>query len=155
VENREVELLRDEDQALATHTKGGKKRSHFQKENHIHKESHSPKRFTHYHKESHPPRRFQKYQKGQKREKKFSSYQCYHCDKLGQIDKNCHARKEEYKKRNNKRHHAHAVEDDEPPTKMTKEKIEDYVLFSALSGSVIPGEDTWLIDSGASKYMTG
>jgi hypothetical protein len=38
---------------------------------------------------------------------------------------------------------------------MTKENIEDYVLFSALSGSVIPGEDTWLIDSGASKHMIG
>ena len=29
------------------------------------------------------------------------------------------------------------------------------MLFSALSGSVTPGEDTWLIDSGASKHMTG
>jgi hypothetical protein len=65
------------------------------------------------------------------------------------------AKREEYKKRNNKRHHAHVVEDDEPPTKMIKEKIEEYVLFFALSGSVTPGEDTWLIDSGASKHMTG
>jgi hypothetical protein len=47
------------------------------------------------------------------------------------------------------------VEDDEPPTKMIKEKNEDYVLFSALSRSVSPGEDTLLIDSGASKHMTG
>jgi hypothetical protein len=38
---------------------------------------------------------------------------------------------------------------------MIKEKIEDYVLFSALSGSVTLGEDTWLIDSGAFKHMTG
>jgi hypothetical protein len=38
---------------------------------------------------------------------------------------------------------------------MTKEKIEDYVLFFALLGSVILGEDTWIIDSGASKHMTG
>jgi hypothetical protein len=38
---------------------------------------------------------------------------------------------------------------------MIKEQIEDYVLMSALSGSVSPGEDTWLIDSGASKHMTG
>ena len=29
------------------------------------------------------------------------------------------------------------------------------MLFFALSGSVTPGEDTWLIDSGASKHMTG
>jgi hypothetical protein len=74
---------------------------------------------------------------------------------MGHIAKNCPARREEYKKRNNKRHHAHAVEDDEPPMKMIKEKIENYVLFSSLSGSVSPGEDTWLIDSGASKHMTG
>jgi hypothetical protein len=67
VANREAILLRDEDQALDAHAKGGKKRSHFQKETHLHKESHSPKRFTHFHKESHPPRRFQKYQKGQRR----------------------------------------------------------------------------------------
>jgi hypothetical protein len=39
--------------------------------------------------------------------------------------------------------------------KMIKERIEDYVLISALSGSVSSGEDTWLIDSGVSKHMTG
>jgi hypothetical protein len=74
---------------------------------------------------------------------------------MGHIAKNCPARREEYKKRNNKRHHVHAVEDDEPPTKLTKEEIEDYVLFFALSRSVTPRKDTWLIDSGASKHMKG
>jgi hypothetical protein len=74
---------------------------------------------------------------------------------MGHIAKNCPASREEYKKRNNKRHHAHATEDDEPPKKLTKEEIEDYVLFSTLSRSVTPGEDTWLIDSGASKHMKG
>ena len=29
------------------------------------------------------------------------------------------------------------------------------MLFFALSKSVTPGEDTWLIDSGASKNMAG
>jgi hypothetical protein len=38
---------------------------------------------------------------------------------------------------------------------MLREQIKDYVLISALSGSVTPGEDTWLIDSGASKNMIG
>jgi hypothetical protein len=71
------------------------------------------------------------------------------------ITKNCPVRREEYKKRNNKRHHSHAVEDDEPPTKMIKENIEDYVLLSSLLGSVSPGEDSWLIDSGSSKHMIG
>jgi hypothetical protein len=74
---------------------------------------------------------------------------------MGHIAKNCPSRREEYKKRNKKRLHAHAVEDDEPPTKMIKENIEDYVLFSSLSGSMSPREDTWLIDCGVSKNMTG
>jgi hypothetical protein len=39
VANREVVLLREDDQALASHAKGGKKKSHFQKETHFHKES--------------------------------------------------------------------------------------------------------------------
>jgi hypothetical protein len=38
---------------------------------------------------------------------------------------------------------------------MLREQTKDNVLISALSGSVTPGEDTWLIDSGASKHMTG
>jgi hypothetical protein len=38
---------------------------------------------------------------------------------------------------------------------MMREEIKDHVLISSLSGSVTPGEDTWLIDSGASKHMTG
>jgi hypothetical protein len=147
VTNREALLSRDEDQALATHTKGGRKKSYFQKE--THKESHPQNKFIH--KES-QPKRFQK--KGQRKERDFSSCQCYHCDKMGHIVRHCPARREEYK-RKNKRHHVHAVEDEEPPAKMIRERIEDYVLISALSGSVSPGEDTWLIDSGASKHMTG
>jgi hypothetical protein len=119
VANQEVILLRDEDQALDSHAKGREKKSHFQKETRIHKESHSPKRF-------------QKYHKGQRKGKYFSSYQCYHCDKMGHIAKNCPAGREEYKRRNNKRHHAHATVDDMPPKKLTKEEIEDYVLFSTL-----------------------
>ena len=51
--------------------------------------------------------------------------------------------------------HAHVVEDEEPPTKMIREQIKDHVLMSSLSGYVTPGEDTWLIDNGASKHMTG
>jgi hypothetical protein len=74
---------------------------------------------------------------------------------MGHIANNFLARREEYKKRNNKIHHSHAVEEDDPPTKMIKENIEDYVLFSALSRSVSPGENNWLIDSGDSKNMTG
>jgi hypothetical protein len=37
VANIEAILLRDEDQALVSHDKGGNKKSHFQKEIHFHK----------------------------------------------------------------------------------------------------------------------
>ena len=55
---------------------------------------------------------------------------------MGHITKNCPAIIEEYNKRNNKRYHAHAVEDDEPPTKMIKEKIEDCLILCPLRISV-------------------
>jgi hypothetical protein len=45
---------------------------------------------------------------------------------MGHIAKNFPATREEYKKRN-RRQHAHTIEDEEPPTKMIKEQIEDYV----------------------------
>jgi hypothetical protein len=92
VANREALLSRDEDQALATHTKGGRKKSYFQKD--THKESHPQNKFIH--KES-QLRRFQK--KGQRKERDFSSYQCYHCDKMEHIVRHCPARREEYKKK--------------------------------------------------------
>jgi hypothetical protein len=50
VANQEAVLLRDEYQALASHAKVGNKMSHFKKETHLYKESHSPKRFTHFNK---------------------------------------------------------------------------------------------------------
>jgi hypothetical protein len=58
VANREALLARDDDQALATHTKEGRKKPYFQKE--THKEPQKSNKLNH--KESHP-RRFQK--KGQ------------------------------------------------------------------------------------------
>jgi hypothetical protein len=147
VANREVLLARDDDQALATHTKGGRKKPYFQKE--THKEPQQSNKLNH--KESHS-RRFQK--KGQRKERDYSYVQCYHCDKMGHIAKFCPARREKYK-RKHKRHHAHVFEDEEPPTKMIREQIKDHVLISALSRSVTPREDTWLIDSSASKHMMG
>jgi hypothetical protein len=147
VVNREALLETDDDQALATHTKGGRKKPYFQKE--THKEPQQSNKFNH--KESHP-RKFQK--KGQRKERDYSSVQCYHCDNMGYIVKFCPTRREEYQ-RKHKRIHAHVVEDEEPPAKMIREQIKDRVLISALSGSVTPREDTWLIDSGASKHMTG
>jgi hypothetical protein len=85
VVNREALLERDDDQALATHTNGGRKKPYFQKD--THKEHQPSKKFNH--KESHP-RRFQK--KGQRKERDYSYVQCYHSDKMGHITKFCPAR---------------------------------------------------------------
>ena len=53
----------------------------------------------------------------------------------------------------------HVAEDsdqeDEEKAKKDEDSSEEYVLLSALTRSVLPGNDTWLVDSGASKHMTG
>jgi hypothetical protein len=143
VANHEALLARDDDQALATHTKRGRKKPYFKRETHR-----EPQPSNKLNNQESYPRNFQK--KGQRKGRNLSSIQCYHCDKMGHKVNSCPVRREEYR-RKHKRQHAHIVEDEEPPMKM----IKDHVLISALSGSVSPREDTWLIDSGASKHMTG
>ena len=148
VANREA-LLKEDDQALSTYIKRRRNQPIFKKGNH---------------KEHQPPRRFQR-SKESLSNKDYSGFQCFVCDKIGHISRNCPMKKQEYKQRinNNKRHHAHLAEDeneeeeDEGPSRKQarEEDAEEHVLFSALSGSVTPGEDTWLIDGGASKHMTG
>ena len=61
---------------------------------------------------------------------------------------------------NKKIHHAHLAEDEDEEERnrmiLTKEEyVDEYVLFSALSGSETSGEGTWIIGSGASKHITG
>jgi hypothetical protein len=120
---------------------GGRKKPYFKRESH--REPQPSNKFNN--QESHS-RNFQKKGQGQD----LSSIQCYHCEKMGHKANNCPVIREKYK-RKHKRQHAHIVEDEEPPMKM----IKDHVLISALLGSVSPREDTWLIDSGASKHTTG
>ena len=146
VANREA-LLKEYDQALATHTKRRRGRSNFKRINF---------------KESQPPRKIQRIIE-LPLSRDYFGFQCFHCNKIGHIARNCPMKRQEYRKRinNNKRHHAHRAEDeyeeDEeegPQTRQAREEdAEEYVLFSALSGSITPREDTWLIDSGASKNM--
>ena len=63
----------------------------------------------------------------------------------------------EAKQRMKKKHHAHVAKDDELVRK--KERREDsddeYVCIATLTRSINYGNDTWLIDSGATKHMTG
>ena len=98
MENREA-LLKEDDQSLATHTKRRRSQPKFKKGNH---------------RESQPPRKFQK-TKESLSNKDYSSFQCFHCDKIGHIARNCPLKRQEYKKRNynKKRHHAHLAEDED------------------------------------------
>ena len=70
VANREA-LLKEDDQALATHTKRRRSRPNFKKGNH---------------KESQPPRRFQRTRESLPK-RDYSSVQCFHCDKVGHVAK--------------------------------------------------------------------
>ena len=85
IANKEA-LLREDDQSLATHTKG-RKQSNFKKGNH------KPCK-----------------NKFQNKNKDYPKYQCYNCHKIGHLAKKCPSPK---KKNNNKRHHAHLVEDED------------------------------------------
>ena len=97
VENREA-LLKEDYQALATHTKRRRSQSNFKRRNF---------------KESQPPRRIQRRRENHP-EKDYSGFQCFHCDKIGHIARNCPIKKKECKKRinNNKRYHAHLGKDE-------------------------------------------
>ena len=57
-----------------------------------------------------------------------------------------------------RRFQAHAAEDSdqevEEEAKKDEYSNEEYVLISTLTGSFSPGNDTWIIDSGASNHMT-
>ena len=96
VANREA-LLKEDDQALATHTKKRRRNQPiFKKGNH---------------KQHLPPRRFQRSRESLAN-KDYSGFQCFHCDKIGHIARNCPMKKQEYKKRinNNKIYHSHLAE---------------------------------------------
>ena len=58
-----------------------------------------------------------------------------------------------------RRFQAHAAKDSdqevEEEAKKYEESGEEYVLIYALTRTVSPINDTWLVDSGASKHMTG
>ena len=136
VSNREA-LLKEDDQALSIHTKG-RKQSYFKKGRH------KPSN-----------KNFQK-KRVNNQMKYYSNYQCYNCHKIGHLSRECPSPT----MKNNKRNHAHIAEDEDEEERPRKrqirgEDVDEYVLFSAFYGSVTPREDTWLIDSGASKHMSG
>ena len=46
-------------------------------------------------------------------------------------------------------------QEDGERAKENEYSYEEYVLIYSLTGSVSRGNDTWIVDSGASKHMTG
>ena len=93
--------------------------------------------------------------------KDLNSIRCYICDEKGHISRFFPNKGNLKKKKENKRiHHAHAVEDNEPSTKRVRQESdsssdEEYVLISALTGTISHGSNDWLIDISASKHITG
>ena len=80
-----------------------------------------------------------------------SNVRCYTCDEKGHFARDCPIRE--------RRNHAHIAEDDEPTNKRFRREKDDldeqYVLISALTGTISHESSDWLVDSGASKHMTG
>jgi hypothetical protein len=82
---------------------------------------------------------------------------CFSCNKLGHFSKDCWFRKKYSRKG---KHHASTFEYDESKRNQKipsneKENRKEYYLVSTLSSSVFTSPKTWLVDSGASKDMTG
>ena len=128
---KEEKMGATDDQALPFYTR----RNHNKREDHLHKRQRKPI-------------------------KDLSSVRCYTCDEKGHYSRDCRRNKgSSNKKANKKRHHAHTSKDDEPTRKRTKEERvdsssdEEYVLISALMGTISNGSNDYLVDSGESKHM--
>ena len=86
---------------------------------------------------------------------------CYTCQKFGHFSKHCLGQRGKFKGR----HHVYAVDMDYKPQrkkqkeydldKVAKDIRKEYYLISSLSRTITGILDTWLVDSGASRHMTG
>ena len=139
MEAQEEKLSDNEDHALATNVGKRKGKRKFRSQ-----------------KEDHSPKRSKKFQKSQKNKKDSSNIKCYGCQKVGHYLRDCPLLKE-VKGKMDKRHHAHVVEEEEPVRKKERrtDSDDEYVCIAALTVSVNHEDNTWLIDSGASKHMSG
>jgi hypothetical protein len=119
----------DESHALASHARKGKGRGRGKGTERFHKKQ--KPHWAHEHKE-----------------KDMSKVQCYRCDKYGHYARDCLVWKKG-------RRHATTANVDEYPPHTKSDPAEEFFFISALSGTIPTSNNIWLIDSGASRHMTG
>ena len=88
----------------------------------------------------------------------FSNNECFTCHKMGHIAINCTMKAKQVKKKKEIFQFRFVEDNDKEEEERTKENeysCEEYALISGLTSLVSLGNDTWLVDSGASKNMTG
>jgi hypothetical protein len=94
----------------------------------------------------------------------LSKVKCFNCNKLGHYARDCRNPPSQ-QRRKGKFQASVATEEakpqEEPQRRQTRaatkeqEQHQEYYLISALSGTITKSEEIWLMDSGASKHMTG
>ena len=87
-----------------------------------------------------------------------SRIQCYGFQGYGHIKKDCPSVNKNHHPDRRQRQRASKEETEEPSSKKSRRahsKDSYYLLLSALSGTIQTSRDIWLIDSGASRHMTG
>jgi len=107
-----------------------------------------------------PQKHFQKNKyKGNFKGKDFdmSKIICFNCNKKGHYARDCRSKKRGFHKG---KHHASTAEEGGSGQKASEspkrqENKREYYLVSALSGHLTTDRNSWLVDSGASKHMTG
>ena len=107
--------------------------------------------------ENHPHKRPKIFQMNHRSQRDYSNLRCFTCDEKRHFAKDCPRNKGSTKAKKKKRHHANIVEHDKPTNKRTREYSstdEEYVLISALDGTITHGSNDWLVHSGASKHMS-
>ena len=78
---------------------------------------------------------------------------------MGHFAKDCKSKKQ--REFRGKHHASTAVEEEDEPRNRSKrsssprEKRKDYLLVSTLSANIVNNKDSWLVDSGASRHITG
>ena len=94
----------------------------------------------------------------------LSKVKCFNCNKLGHYAKDCRSPPSQ-QKRKGRFQASVATEEakpqEEPQRRQTRaatkeqEQQKEYYLISALFSTITKSEEIWLIDSGASRHMTG